>query len=226
MAIMITTNILRIAPNADLIRRYGHVDYLPLSQDPDFMGNKNDVVELPADILLELALPDAKESHKERRVEFLLDECGEECVFLIYTMIANKRQSLFELTHDDLVPELLKICVLLFTESEAEFKTREKSRKLPKASGLTKEKAEILIKAIKQRMEQYGSTLEVGFIHYQIAFTDFKLKDDISKLDNKDSLPENNFNALVVTVGERRILNKAIEELQTTDYAQKKQRTK
>ncbi|TIB86900.1 RuBisCO-cytochrome methylase [Wallemia mellicola] len=182
-------------PNADLIRRYGHVDYSPLSQDPDFMGNKNDVVELPADILLELALPDAKESHKERRVEFLLDECGEDS---------------FELTHDDLVPELLKICVLLFTESEAEFKTREKSRKLPKASGFTKEKAEFLIKAIKQRMEQYGSTLE----------------DDISKLDNKDSLPENNFKALVVTVGERRILNKAIEELQTTDYAQKKQRTK
>lgn len=75
-------------------------------------------------------------------------------------------------------------------------------------------------------MEQYGSTLEVRFIHCDIAFTDFKPKDDISKLDNKDSLPENNFKALVVTVGERRILNKAIEELQTTDYAQKKQRTK
>lgn len=90
IVLMITTNTFLSAPNADLIRRYGHVDYSPLSQDPDFMGNKNDVVELPADILLELALPDAKESHKERRVEFLLDECGEECVIFIYTIFTNK----------------------------------------------------------------------------------------------------------------------------------------
>ena len=67
-----------IAPNADLLRRYGHVDYTPLSIDQQYMGNKYDVVELPADIILNEALPNASEDEKERRVEFLLDECGEE----------------------------------------------------------------------------------------------------------------------------------------------------
>ncbi|TIA92161.1 hypothetical protein E3P99_00756 [Wallemia hederae] len=180
-------------PNSDLLRRYGHVDYVPLSEDGEYMGNQNDVAEIPADLILETALPDASEKVKERRVEFLLDECGED---------------VFELSHDDAVPELLKICVVLFTMPEADFKKHEKSRKVPKASAFSPENAELLSKVINERIAQYGSVLE----------------DDISKLDQRDSLTRNHFNALVLTVGERRILKKALDQLQHTDHASKKQR--
>lgn len=69
---------------------------------------------------------------------------------------------MFEITHDDVVPDLLKICVVLFTMPDAEFKKHEKSRKVPKASAFSKENAELLVKAIIDRIDQYGSALEVG----------------------------------------------------------------
>lgn len=49
------------------------------------MGNRYNVAEIPADLILEKALPNANEKMKERRVEFLLDECGEECVPFMVT---------------------------------------------------------------------------------------------------------------------------------------------
>ncbi|TIB66692.1 hypothetical protein E3P77_02096 [Wallemia ichthyophaga] len=180
-------------PNSDLLRRYGHVDYTPLSKDSEYMGNRYNVAEIPADLILEKALPNANEKMKERRVEFLLDECGED---------------VFEITNDEAVPDLLKICVVLFTLPDTDFKKHEKSRKVPKASVFSKENAELLAKAIKERIEQYGGVLE----------------DDIAKLDKSDTLSQNQFNALVLTVGERRILTKALEELDKNDYSQKKQR--
>lgn len=51
-------------------------------------------------------------------------------------------------------------------------------------------------------------------------------KDDIARLEKKETLSRNQINALVVTVGERRILRKALEELEKNDHAQKKQRVK
>ena len=131
--------------------------------------------------------------------------------------------SVFELSHDDVVPELLKICVVLFSMPEADFKKHEKSRKVPKASAFSPENAELLTKVINERIAQYGSVLEVGvFVYRYLILT--TPKDDISRLNKRDSLSRNHFNALVVTVGERRILKKALDQLQHTDHASKKQR--
>lgn len=59
-------------PNADLVRRYGYVDYVPTEDGT--LGNPSDVVEISADIAVKLV--DAEEL--EQRVYFFLDEGGEE----------------------------------------------------------------------------------------------------------------------------------------------------
>ena len=66
-----------------LLRQYGHVDYIPLLEGG--LGNPGDVIELRADLLVQSTEikgsieddPDMKE-----RIEFWLDQGGDECVFL------------------------------------------------------------------------------------------------------------------------------------------------
>lgn len=68
-----------------LLRQYGHVDYIPLPEGG--LGNPGDVVELRADLLVQSTgvegsiddNPDMKE-----RIEFWLEEGGDECVFLAH----------------------------------------------------------------------------------------------------------------------------------------------
>lgn len=72
-------------PNSVLLRQYGHVDYIPLLEGG--LGNPGDVVELRADLLVQSTgvegsiddNPDMKE-----RIEFWLEEGGDECVFLAH----------------------------------------------------------------------------------------------------------------------------------------------
>lgn len=68
-------------PNSDLLRRYGHVDLVPLANGD--IGNPADIVELRGD----LAFFSISEHHKQpvessaERVDWWLEEGGEECVF-------------------------------------------------------------------------------------------------------------------------------------------------
>lgn len=59
-------------PNADLIRRYGHVDLVPMEDGS--LGNPSDVVEISADLAVKLV--DAEEL--AQRVDFFLEEGGDE----------------------------------------------------------------------------------------------------------------------------------------------------
>lgn len=59
-------------PNADLLRRYGHVDELVLEDST--VGNPKDVTEIRADLIVDVVRPtDAKS-----RIEFWLEEGGDE----------------------------------------------------------------------------------------------------------------------------------------------------
>ena len=69
-------------PNSDLLRRYGHVDRVPL---PDgSLGNPADIVELRADLVLEsVASKDLGD-----RVDWWLEEGGDEYVCALGALAA------------------------------------------------------------------------------------------------------------------------------------------
>lgn len=57
-------------PNADLLRRYGHIDMTPLNQGGPFpYGNPSDDVEIPADLVFDICTPGAGDEQKSRKIE-------------------------------------------------------------------------------------------------------------------------------------------------------------
>jgi len=61
-------------PNAELLRRYGHVDIIPLDQSGLFpYGNPSDDVEIPADLVFDVCLPGTGEEQKTCKIEAWLD---------------------------------------------------------------------------------------------------------------------------------------------------------
>ena len=68
-------------PNSDLLRRYGHVDLVPLRPPLSGMGNPGDVVEVRADLVVSIASKKVKYDLQER-VDWWLEEADDECVLL------------------------------------------------------------------------------------------------------------------------------------------------
>lgn len=71
-------------PNSDLLRRYGHVDLVPLPDEPNVLGNPADVVEISADLVVrvctEAGSEDGRDGAKDR-IDWWLEEGGDECVY-------------------------------------------------------------------------------------------------------------------------------------------------
>lgn len=66
-------------PNAELLRRYGHVDFLSLPSEGH--GNPGDVVEIKADLIISAvsSIPEAvKDDEAKERIDWWLEEGGEE----------------------------------------------------------------------------------------------------------------------------------------------------
>ena len=66
-------------PNSDLLRRYGHVDLVPLPNGSE--GNPADIVELSADHIVELVRDqntEIKENKIKERIDWWLEEGGDE----------------------------------------------------------------------------------------------------------------------------------------------------
>ena len=79
---MIQWNTYGDLPNAELLRSYGHVDWLPLPApfEAEF-GNPGDVAELRADLLVQaVAAQDATKTMEqlEERIDWWLEEGGDE----------------------------------------------------------------------------------------------------------------------------------------------------
>lgn len=105
----------------------------------------------------------------------------------------------------------MKICSVLFTIPFVEFKKYEKSRKLPKLSSFNDDCKNILIKSLNVRLSQYVNSID----------DDYKLLKDNE--ENKQ-LTFNEFNALVVILGEKRILWKSLKDLENYEHKKKKQK--
>ena len=69
-------------PNANLLRRYGHVDVIPDSEAGDGEGNPADEVEIPADLSLNVVAEHlnlgTSDDRLSERIEWWLEEGGDE----------------------------------------------------------------------------------------------------------------------------------------------------
>ena len=77
-------------PNSDLLRRYGHVDLVPLA-DGSF-GNPADIVEIRADLVMEVILqnhPEWAGPRSAERVDWWLEEGGDECAVLSHALVSG-----------------------------------------------------------------------------------------------------------------------------------------
>ncbi|KAG8935449.1 hypothetical protein FRC01_000056 [Tulasnella sp. 417] len=126
-------------PNADLIRRYGHVDFVPMEDGS--LGNPSDVVEICADIAVKLV--DAEEL--EQRVDFFLEEGGDD-VFVIEA-------------GDDTLPEDLIVFLRLLLLSPSEWRKAKEKGSLPKPKP-DAESLKLASRLIEERMKEYPTTIE------------------------------------------------------------------
>ncbi|EIM83024.1 SET domain-containing protein [Stereum hirsutum FP-91666 SS1] len=131
-------------PNSDLLRRYGHVDLVPLPNGD--IGNPADIVELRGD----LAFFSISERHKQpvessaERVDWWLEEGGED-VFILET-------------NHELPDELVPFCRLLL-QSQSEWEKTKSKSKLPKAK-VDESILSTIANALERRLAEYPTSVE------------------------------------------------------------------
>ncbi|KAF8967820.1 hypothetical protein BDZ97DRAFT_1801404, partial [Flammula alnicola] len=170
-------------PNAELLRAYGHIDYLPLPNGG--FGNPGDVAELRADLLVQCL-----------RIDWWL---------------RKEAMTLPSFSSVDIPPALLAFTRLLRSDDEWD---RAKSKgKLPKPKA-DADTLWIVQEALKRRLAAYPTTLE----------------EDTELAKSIDALSLNQRHALVVRMGEKRVLEmfraKTTEMLQSIELAEKQEKEK
>jgi len=131
-------------PNSDLLRKYGHVDMIPLPQGGE--GNPSDIVEVRADLVVVLAQQNcgvSPESSKER-INWWLEEGGDD-VFVLETDLE--------------VPEsfVSLICLLLMPVGEWE-RARDKAK--PPKPKVDEQVSSLMLSVLRRRLEGYPTSLE------------------------------------------------------------------
>ncbi|KAF8199954.1 SET-domain protein, partial [Mycena galopus ATCC 62051] len=175
-------------PNAELLRRYGHVDLLPLPNGE--LGNPGDVVEITAD--LAVGVLQTEEAVTKERIDWWLEQGGDDVVVL----------------ESDLeIPLALVSLIRLLRLTADEWEKTVEKDKVPKPK-LDNEVLEVVHAVLERRLTEYPS-----------AF------DDDVELSQNENLPLNKKHALVVRIGERRILQNAlhkVKEAQKGDGSRKR----
>ncbi|KAJ7162078.1 SET domain-containing protein [Mycena filopes] len=162
-------------PNAELLRRYGHVDVLPLPNGD--LGNPGDVVEISAD--LAVAAVQTDEATTKERIDWWLEQGGDDVVVL----------------ESDLeVPLALVSLIRLLRLTADEWEKTVAKDKVPKPK-LDDEVLNVVRTVLEHRLKAYPTTLE----------------DDLVLLRD-ESLPLNKRHAVIVRVGEKRILTNALQK--------------
>lgn len=168
-------------PNSYLLRRYGHVDVVPLRPPLKGEGNPADVVEIRADLVVAAASHRSKGDMQER-VDWWL-ELADDDTFVVET--------------DCEVPKELISLIHLLLLSRADWQKLQAKEKLPKAK-LTSDIIPIAIEVFRKRLEEYSTSL----------------KEDERLLEDP-ALSLNKRNAVIVRLGEKRILKCTLERLQS-----------
>ncbi|KAH9858913.1 SET domain-containing protein [Lenzites betulinus] len=171
-------------PNSDLLRRYGHVDLVPLNPPLSGMGNPSDVVEVRADLVVSVATKKVKGNLQER-VDWWLEEADDD-VFVFHTDC-------------DLPGELISFVRLLLLPQDEWVKTAKKG-KLPKPI-VDKDVLAVAADVLAKRLKEYSTTAE----------------DDEALLasGSVEQLSLNKKHAVIVRLGEKRILQGALKDART-----------
>ncbi|KAI9455472.1 SET domain-containing protein [Lactarius psammicola] len=166
-------------PNSDLLRRYGHVDQVPLADGG--LGNPADIVEIRADLVIEVVVqiyPECAGPRSVERVDWWLEEGGDD-VFVV------------DSSND--VPEEISSFVRLLVMSAPEWEKAKRKSRLPKPK---EDEVTLSVTAdvVRRRLTEYPTTIE----------------DDEALLGTeqvpKKPIPLNLKHAIVVRLGEMRIL--------------------
>ncbi|EMD33693.1 hypothetical protein CERSUDRAFT_56467 [Gelatoporia subvermispora B] len=179
-------------PNSDLLRRYGHVDVVPLGEPLSGEGNPADVVEIRADLVVSAVRKARKAAGDlQVRVDFWLEEADDDT---------------FVLMTDCEVPEELLSFIRLLSLTKDEWNKVKAKGKLPKGK-LELELLPAIVDVLKERLKEYPTTIE----------------EDESLLgpDSAVNLSFNKRNAVVVRLGEKRILRGALQKVEALLATQK-----
>ncbi|KZT71724.1 SET domain-containing protein [Daedalea quercina L-15889] len=168
-------------PNSDLLRRYGHVDLVPVPQSLGGIGNPADIVEIRGDLAVAVTAVDPVSLGE--RVDWWLENADDD-TFVIGT--------------DCELPEELVSFVRLLMMPSDEWEKTSKKGKLPK-SKVDVNVLDVIEKTLKRRMQDYPDTLE----------EDEKLLEP----ENADSLSINKKYAIIVRLGEKRILRGVLKRV-------------
>ena len=167
-------------PNAELLRKYGHVDVLPLPYEDWPYGNPEDDVDIDGASVVKAAGGD------DTRVDWWLD-AGQD--------------DLFSVTLEGIDPELISFCRIL--TSDADWKRAKKSG--PPAGRLDKlgdRGVEVLERVLRDRMARYEGSLQ----------SDIKTANERTGRERM---------AAIVRIGERRALQKGLEQIQKPNKKQR-----
>lgn len=168
-------------PNAELLRRYGHVDLLPL---PDGgIGNPGDVVEIKADLIVDAVMQhqSASLSELQERIDWWLEEGGDDVLVI---------------DSDGEVPPIFLSLTRLFLLPKSQWETVKSKSKPPKAK-LELDNLNVLLTTLSQRLKQYPTSLE----------DDERSMQEVTTLNKK--------HAVAVRLGEKRILTKVLQRLES-----------
>ncbi|KAJ3809029.1 hypothetical protein F5876DRAFT_44779 [Lentinula aff. lateritia] len=129
-------------PNSELLRRYGHVDILPLPGSGK--GNPADVVEIRADLVLATFSEQSESTSSTERIDWWLEEGGDDT---------------FVLGTDYEIPEaMISLTRLLYLSSDEWEKVQEKSK--PPKPKLDSQVLNLILVVLQKRIAQYPSTMK------------------------------------------------------------------
>ncbi|CDO69162.1 hypothetical protein BN946_scf185042.g64 [Trametes cinnabarina] len=169
-------------PNSDLLRRYGHVDVVPLRPPLSGLGNPGDVVEVPADLVVS-AVSEKVKYDLQDRVDWWLEEADDD-VFVFHTDC-------------ELPEEFISFTRLLLLPKDEWEKTAKKS-KLPKPK-VDRDVLDVASQVLEKRLTDYPTTVEED--------------EHLFASDAFGRLSLNKKHAVIVRLGEKRILQGALKDV-------------
>jgi len=165
-------------PNSDLLRRYGHVDQVPLADGR--LGNPADVVEIRADLVVssvEQRFPEHATPRSSERVDWWLEEGGDD---------------VFVVDFSNEIPEEMTSFVRLLMMSVPEWEKAKNKNKFPKPK-VNDAVLTVVADVVRRRLGEYPTAIEHD--------------ETLLGTEKEKVLPLNLMNAVVVRLGEKRILH-------------------
>ncbi|KAF9010631.1 hypothetical protein BDQ17DRAFT_1234041 [Cyathus striatus] len=128
-------------PNAELLRRYGHVDYLPIPGGA--LGNPGDVVEIRADLLVSV-VNEKYPKNVQDRIDWWLDEGGDDTFDFEYDFAIS--------------PGFLSLVRLLLLHDDEWKKAKDKGK--PPKPKVDVEVLKCISGVLQRRLQEYPTTPE------------------------------------------------------------------